>query len=356
MAWQSSLQLSFDYRVNTQKTRLYHCLHQGALMVQRALYPEPETQPTADFEIPSPNSSAALTSDQPSSSQPQAANKAPSHQTTCQSGICHIYVLYPPAGIADGDKLAMCFDLKAHSHAVITTPGAGKWYGQRKSLRINSTPESNKETNIPSLTDSTAQAEQNLKVSLADHAVLEWLPQESIYFDHSVSNASNHFELAPTASLMTWDIAVFGRQAYNETFANGQYNNRLQIWREDQLLVSEHTQQFANSRWFHSPLGLNNHHVHGSFWAVPSINVIDSEAQNNPLKLGQFLDQTIAELRELIDQHSLPIESTHNYQAINCRYIGTDVRACFEAFYQARELLRKKWYQLQPHRPRIWDT
>ena len=96
--------------------------------------------------------------------------------------------------------------------------------------------------------------------------------------------------------------------------------------------------------------------MHGSFWAIPSVDVLDSEAQSNPLKLGQFLDETITELRELIDQHNLPIESTHNYQAINCRYIGGDVRACFEAFYEVRELLREKWYLLQPHRPRIWDT
>ena len=379
MTWQSSLQLSFDHRASTEKTRLYHCLHQGALMVQRALYPEPDT--TQSELMPSntasnPNNRLINKPNQTQSS-PETHSLNPIIKRPSQSGICHIYVLYPPAGIADGDKLTMDFELKANSHAVITTPGAGKWYGQRKSIRPTDstlTENANKNNNktdtkidlqtanpkqinpVQTTTDNKPKAEQNILVKLADNAILEWLPQESIYFDHSVSNASSHFHLAPTASLMTWDIAVFGRQAYNETFANGQYNNRLQIWREDQLLVSEHTQQHADSRWFHSPLGLNNQHVHGSFWAVPSIDIIDSEAQNNPLKLGQFLDQTIAELRQLIDQHSLPIESTHNYQAINCRYIGTDVRACFEAFYQARELLRNKWYQLQPHRPRIWDT
>lgn len=380
MTWQSSLQLSFDHRANTEKTRLCHCLHQGALMVQRALYPEPDTiqsapettqsgtdttksEPTLVNKASNPDSSPISKPNQTPAS-PQTDNNNLLKKRPNQSGICHIYVLYPPAGIADGDKLTMDFQLQADSHAVITTPGAGKWYGQRKSLRpTGSTPidtaNKNKHKNDSKLDLKIAnppKAEQNILVKLADNAILEWLPQESIYFDHSVSNASSHFDLAPTASLMTWDIAVFGRQAYNETFTNGQYNNRLQIWREDQLLVSEYTQQHADSRWFHSPLGLNKQHVHGSFWAVPSINAIDSEAQNNPLKLGQFLDQTITELRQLIAQHSLPIESTHNYQAINCRYIGSDVRACFESFYQVRELLRKKWYQLQSHRPRIWDT
>ena len=306
MTWQSSLQLHFDCASHAKKTRLSHRAHTGALVVQRALYPEPDSQ----------------------------------------EGICHIYVLYPPAGIADEDRLTLDFTLKPNSHAVITTPGAGKWYGQRESLRHSESADSSK----------LISAEQHIDAHLDDHAILEWLPQESIYYDHSVSCANNRFYLAKTASLLTWDIAVFGRQAYHEVFANGHYANRLEIWRGEGLLVSEHTCQQANTRWFISPLGLNHHHVHGSFWAIPSTEVIAPKLQNNPLKLGQYLDTIIAEIRHLIDQQSLPIYCTHNYQGINCRYLGSDVRACFDAFYQIRELIRSKWYKLEPHRPRIWDT
>lgn len=329
MTWQSSLQLHFDCASNAAKTRLCHRAHTGALMVQRALYPEPDSTDNS------------------------------------QAGICHIYVLYPPAGIADDDRLTLEFDLQSNSHAVITTPGAGKWYGQRKSLRSsrpsysskfnNGTQSANSNTSNDYFND-VVSAEQHIDARLDDHAVLEWLPQESIYYDYSNSNANNRFYLAKTASLLTWDIAVFGRQAYQETFANGHYANRLEIWREGSLLVSECTSQPANTRWFTSPLGLNNQHVHGSFWAIPSTEIIAPELQNNPLKLGQYLDATIIEIRHLIDQQSLPIHCTHNFQGINCRYLGADVRACFEAFYQIRELIRSKWYALEPHRPRIWDT
>ncbi|WP_440824327.1 urease accessory protein UreD [Psychrobacter cryohalolentis] len=329
MTWQSSLQLHFDCASTAAKTRLYHRAHTGALMVQRALYPEPDSTDNS------------------------------------QAGICHIYVLYPPAGIADDDRLTLEFDLHSNSHSVITTPGAGKWYGQRKSLRSSRPSDSSKFNNGTQSAHSNTSndcfndvvsAEQHIDARLDNHAILEWLPQESIYYDHSVSTANNRFYLAKTASLLTWDIAVFGRQAYQETFANGHYANRLEIWRESDLLVSECTSQQANTRWFTSPLGLNNQHVHGSFWAIPSTEVIAPELQNNPLKLGQYLDATITEIRHLIDTQSLPIHCTHNFQGINCRYLGADVRACFEAFYQIRELIRSKWYTLEPHRPRIWDT
>ncbi|WP_201531601.1 urease accessory protein UreD [Psychrobacter sp. LFX-11D] len=329
MTWQSSLQLHFDCASTAAKTRLYHRAHTGALMVQRALYPEPDSTDNS------------------------------------QAGICHIYVLYPPAGIADDDRLTLEFDLHSNSHAVITTPGAGKWYGQRKSLRYSRPSDSSKFNNGTQSAHSNTSndcfndvvsAEQHINARLDDHAILEWLPQESIYYDHSISTANNRFYLAKTASLLTWDIAVFGRQAYQETFANGHYANRLEVWRESDLLVSECTSQQANTRWFTSPLGLNNQHVHGSFWAIPSTEVIAPELQNNPLKLGQYLDTTITEIRHLIDTQSLPIYCTHNFQGINCRYLGADVRVCFEAFYQIRELIRSTWYALEPHRPRIWDT
>ena len=329
MTWQSSLQLHFDCASNTAKTRLCHRAHTGALMVQRALYPEPDSTDNS------------------------------------QAGICHIYVLYPPAGIADDDRLTLEFDLHSNSHAVITTPGAGKWYGQRKSLRPSRPSDSSKFNNGTQSAHSNTSndcfndvvsAEQHIDARLDNHAILEWLPQESIYYDHSVSTANNRFYLAKTASLLTWDIAVFGRQAYQETFANGHYANRLEVWRESDLLVSECTSQQANTRWFTSTLGLNNQHVHGSFWAIPSTEIIAPELQNNPLKLGQYLDTTITEIRHLIDTQSLPIHCTHNFQGINCRYLGADVRVCFEAFYQIRELIRSTWYALEPHRPRIWDT
>ena len=329
MTWQSTLYLYFDHTADAAKTRLYHRAHTGALVVQRALYPEPDHQ----------------------------------------AGICHIYVLYPPAGIADDDRLTLEYKLEANSHAVITTPGAGKWYGQRQAQRQAHYGEAQKcskpsqpvDSSSSTLLDkrllsATVEAVQHISAYLDDHAILEWLPQESIYYDHSVSNATNRFYLTQTASLLIWDIAVFGRQAYRETFAHGHYANRLEIWRDNVLLVKEHTAQQADTRWFTSALGLNNQHVHGSFWAIPSIDTIEAELQNNPLKLGQYLDETISEIRSLTDKQSLPIYCTHNYQGINCRYLGADVRACFEAFYQARELIRRKWYALEPHRPRIWDT
>ncbi|MGM8900015.1 hypothetical protein ACS8FC_15495, partial [Psychrobacter sp. 1Y4] len=136
-------------------------------------------------------------------------------------------------------------------------------------------------------------------------------------------------------------------------------------------IVAERVDQSASSRWFSSNLGLAGQHIYGSFWAVPSLSDVhdnlelsasqttqSTETAQATIKqsLTRYLDNTVAALRQVIIQAQLPVYCTHNCQAINIRYIGSDVRGCFEAFYQLREVLRDHWWQLEPCWPRIWDT
>ncbi|WP_201593101.1 urease accessory protein UreD [Psychrobacter fozii] len=363
MSWASSLALDFDTvkRTNTikgiataeSKTRLYHRKHTGALMVQRPLYPEPRVQ----------------------------------------QGICHILMLYPPAGIAGGDTLTINLRLDNDSHAVITTPGAGKWYGKDSVSQKSKT--SYRQSPMQSAYDKTMSvdqdrvhsddndqirivpndmaeyASQKVYATLDTNARLEWLPQESIIYNEANMHATSRFDLTDSSSLLTWEISVFGRQAYDEQFLQGYYHTGLNIYREGKVIVAERVAQSAQSRWFTSHLGLAGQHIYGSFWAVPNLN----DVYKNPMALTskiekstataqattkqaltRYLDSTIMTLRQAIAEADLPVYCTHNYQAINIRYIGSDVRGCFEAFYQLREVLREHWWQFEPCRPRIWDT
>ena len=85
MAWHSVLTLAFDaqHAGEHARTNLVQRHHQGALRVQKALYPESGEQ----------------------------------------QGICHVIMLYPPAGIALGDKLDIDIGVKHHAHAVIPRQG-----------------------------------------------------------------------------------------------------------------------------------------------------------------------------------------------------------------------------------------
>ena len=306
--WHSTLNLGFD--ALAYKTRLVKRQHCGALQVQRALYPEPTSKNAAH-----------------------------------QAGICHAIILYPPAGIAAGDSLDIDFYLAPNSHTVLTTPGAGKWYG--KELNKNGAQDPDKE-NKNTATDLNF-ASQDIKAVVEDGACLEWLPQESIVFNHANMQSRAQFDLANSSRLLTWDIVVFGRQAYDEVFACGQYRNELTIRRNGKLIVYENSDHAAGSRWFTSPLSMAGQHVVGTFWAVPAIDTLASDRKTK-------LTQTIAILREQIATHSLPVVCTQTEQAICIRYLGADVQVCFAAFSTLRHVLRQQWWQLAEHKPRIWDT
>ena len=54
-----------------------------------------------------------------------------------KTGVCHAIIVHPPAGIAGGDHLTFRMSAEDAAHALVTTPGAGKWYktNQKKAFQ-----------------------------------------------------------------------------------------------------------------------------------------------------------------------------------------------------------------------------
>lgn len=159
MGWHA--QLNLDYRAQQGRTAV-HFTHDGPLRVLKSLYPE-------------------------------------------GPGICHNVLVHPPGGLVGGDVLDIAVRVGEGAHALVTTPGATRFY---KSL------------GQPAL--------QRTRLSLAPGARLEWLPLEAIAYN--ACDAVNHleFQLAEGAQLLAWDVTALGLPLAGQPFGHGRFIQHLE--------------------------------------------------------------------------------------------------------------------------------
>lgn len=276
--WYAKLELGFTKHAS--RTVLQHRKHSGPVRVQKMLWPE-------------------------------------------KTGICHAIIVHPPAGIAGGDHLTFDMRVEDEAHALVTTPGAGKWY------RTNG-----------------KQAYQHIHIHVKRNAVFEWLPQETMLFDGANACSETQIHLDQSASFIGWDMLVIGRQARQETFSVGAYKNQFKLCRDRQFLVVDTLSFKGNDRWLSSCLGMHGRAVMGSFWAVPPEH----------FRASNFLEEHIDLIRELIMRMNIPVTLTLLGDVICGRYLGDDVRHCHDAFAAIRARLRRYWFDLDEEFPRIWRT
>lgn len=150
------------------------------------------------------------------------------------NGCCHVYLLHPPGGVVAGDSIAIEARVEAGAHGLITTPSAGRIY------RTN-------QQGWP----------QTQRVDLKVAGFGEWLPQETIVFNSA--NAINHtrIELTEEAQFNGWEVVVLGRPAAQEAFLQGQFQQRLEVFRNEQPLLLEPARFKGGTEMLHRPWGLN---------------------------------------------------------------------------------------------------
>jgi urease accessory protein len=161
------------------------------------------------------------------------------------AGVCHAIVVHPPAGVAGGDTLEIALEAVEGAHALLTTPGAGKWYRS-----------------------TGAAARQRISIDVAPGAILEWLPQETIVFDGAIAALATDVRLAAQAAFLGWEIVCLGRTGSGERFTRGACDVSARISRDGRPLWVERGRIEGGGRLAASPAGLRGQPVFGTLAAA----------------------------------------------------------------------------------------
>jgi urease accessory protein len=224
-----------------------------------------------------------------------------------EPGVCQAVVVHPPGGIAGGDHLEIDVAVDAHAHALLTTPGAGKWYRS-----------------------SGAMAAQRLRLRAA--GVLEWLPRETLVFQGARALLECDVELSGDGVYCGWEILCLGRTGSGERFGDGTLRLATSVRRDGRLLLRERGMIEGGGRLLESRAGLAGHPVAGTLVATVEA----------PREL-------LAAVREFVPATQLP-------GLLVARYLGDSTEEAFEAFTAAWSLLRPVYAGRAATPPRIWST
>jgi urease accessory protein len=235
-------------------------------------------------------------------------------------GICHQVLVHPPAGLVGGDELAVNLQLESGTHAVLTTPGATRFYRSEGAL-----------------------AAQRVNAQLAPGARLEWLPLETLV--HPGALAANHFTvaLAPGASMLGWDMLALGLPAAGQPFTQGRIQQRLEVrgqWLEAGVIDARDT------RLLQSPLGLGGHTALGTLWC----------AWGEPLQPALLAALKDAALEVLGASQVLAGVTQPNPQTMVVRAVAGRTETLWMLFRALRLAWRPLLWGLPANEPRVWGT
>ena len=275
MTWNASL--AVDYSLQAQKT-VAHFQHSGPLRILQSLYPEGDA-------------------------------------------ICHNVIVHPPGGLVGGDTLDLKFSAAEGAHALITTPGATRFY---------------RSAGAPAL--------QRAQLRVAAGARLEWLPLEAICHSGCLAENRLTMELAPGAELIGWDITALGLPVANQPYERGTFLQHIEVpgrWLERGRIDA------CDTRLMDSPLGLAGHTCLASLFFVAG-SPLTRTRRDALLELTRSLSETS------------PLQATAGVTSPQPDVVVLRVLA--PLVEPAMNLLRQVWlawraelWDLRGSAPRIWS-
>ena len=275
MSWHATLDI--DYTLQAEKT-VARFAHTGPLRILQSLYPEGD-------------------------------------------GICHNVIVHPPGGLVGGDTLNLTFTAGPGAHALVTTPGATRFYRSEHELAL-----------------------QRVQLSLQGDARMEWLPLEAICYSGCQAENRLTLSLAPEAEMIAWDVTALGLPAASQPFERGSFRQHLEVpgvwlerahFRADDLLLMQ------------SPLGLAGHRCSATLLFVAGSKLERHRRQ-------QALDCA----RAVIETHELRATAgatSPDGKVVVVRVLAPLVEPAMGLLRQVWQAWRGHFWHIESALPRIWS-
>lgn len=274
MTWHASLSLNYTFEAERTVARF---LHDGPLRVLQSLYPEGD-------------------------------------------GICHNVLVHPPGGLVGGDTLDVRGVVGAGAQALITTPGATRFYRSQGERAV-----------------------QRTQWRLESGARLEWLPLEAIVYSGADAENRLSFDLAPGSELMAWDITALGLPHADQSFVSGTFCQHIEmpgVWLERGVLSADDT------RLLSSPLGL----------AGQCCMATIIFAAGRAIERGRR-DVALEHARQVLQVHALQSTAgatSPNPQVLVVRVLAPQVEPVMDLLKKVRAVWRQTLWAQAESSPRIW--
>lgn len=244
--------------------------------------------------------------------------------------ICHHVVVHPPGGVVGGDVLSISARLDAGTHALLTTPGATRFYR----------------------CDGEAAA-QEVEATVAGGARLEWLPLETLVHDGARASNRLRFVLDAGAEMIGWDLLALGLPAAGEAYARGRFEQSVAIdvpgrraWLERGVLDLDDPPAAARTRrLLDSPLGWAGQPVLATAWFASGTPLTDARC-----------DALLEAARAALPDDAAVGVTAPNAHVVVLRALGSRVEPLMTWLKPVRAAWRALAWQCDGTMPRVWQT
>ena len=236
--------------------------------------------------------------------------------------ICHNVLVHPPGGLVGGDTLNIEVSAGDGSHALLTTPGATRFYrsdGER--------------------------AVQQTRLQLNQGARLEWLPLEAIAYSGCIAENRLLLELAAGAEMIGWDVTALGLPQADQPFMQGSLLQHIEMpgrWLERGRIDA------ADRLLLESPLALAGRRCLASLFFC-SGSALDRARQQQALDVA----------RQIISQDGLAAftgATSPNGHVVVVRVVAPLVEPAMQLLRRVWSAWRSALWQCDATAPRIWAT